>query len=94
MCPRGIYERKPHGRITKSELKKFILFTLRPDIKQQLDQVKRPHQLSVKLYEAETGTKISSQTAYNSLNKWILIGNELIEKKNKPETLVSESTSA
>ena len=82
MSPRGVYIRKKHGRITKAELKKFVLFTMRADIKSQLDQVKRPHQLSVKLYEKESGVKISSQTAYNALNKWILIDNELVELKN------------
>lgn len=82
MCPRGIYPRQKHQRITKDELKKFVRFCMRDDIKKQLDLVKRPHQLSVKLYEIESGVKISSQTAYNSMNKWILVGNELIEKND------------
>ena len=81
--PRGKYTRTPHARISKEELKKFIDFTFRDDIKEQLDKVKRPHQLAVNLYEAETGIKISPQTAYNQIGKWTKINGTLAELKTE-----------
>lgn len=79
---RGHYERKPHTRITKQELKKFIMFCMKPEIKAQLALVKRPHQLAPVLYEKESGIKISTQTAYNALGKWVIINGELIERND------------
>lgn len=81
--PSGQYPRTPHTRINKEELKKFIEFTFRDDIKEQLEKVKRPHQLAVTLYEAETGIKISPQTAYNQIGKWTKINGTLAELKTE-----------
>ena len=79
--PKGVYEHKPHARITKAQLMEFVKFTFRPDIADQLAEVRQPHLLAVRLYEQETGIKINPKTAYAQKGKWIEIGGEICRKK-------------
>ena len=81
-CPKGI-KHKTH--LTKSETKDFMMFCFRDDIAKQLEQVVRPHQLAVKLYEKETGKKISTTTAYNQNGRWQMINGELCEIKQRKD---------
>ena len=78
--PKGVYEHKPHVRITKEELMKFVRFCFRPDIADVLAEVKQPHLLAVRLYEKETGIKINPKTAYAQKGKWIEVGGEIFRK--------------
>lgn len=64
-------------RITKEKLMDFIRFCFREDIAELLTQVKKPHQLAVRLYENETGIRISPKTAYAQRGKWIMLSGEL-----------------
>ena len=52
---------------------------MRDDIATQLENVVRPHQLAVKLYENETGIKISESTAYKQRGRWRMVNGELCE---------------
>lgn len=70
------------SRLTKEELMEFITFTFRPDISVQLEKVKSPHILAVKLYKEETGKDINVKTAYNQRNKWIMINGKIEKIKN------------
>ena len=101
--PKGVYDHKPRNRITKAELKKFVLFTFREDIADRLAKERYPHQVAVKLYEQETGITISSQTAYKQKGKWeyhvyhdpvtgLKTREELLE--HKPGPFVKRSTKA
>ena len=65
--------------MTKAEVRAFAAFCLREDIANQLQQVVRPHQLAVKLYERETGIKVPESTAYRQRGRWMLINGELCE---------------
>ena len=78
--PKGVYEHKPHARITKKQLMDFIRFEHRPDIADQLAEVRQPHLLAVRLYERETGIKINPKTAYAQKNKWVMVAGELCRK--------------
>lgn len=93
--PKGVYDHKAHSRISKADLKEFIRFCFREDIANQLAEVSKPHLLSVKLYEDETGIKISSQTAYNQRDKWMMINNDLVEtterKARKASTRITKA---
>ena len=73
---RGI---KHASHLKKAEVKAFVLFCLREDIAQQLEQVVRPHQLAVVLYERETGIKFPQSTAYKQRGRWQMINGELCE---------------
>ena len=70
---------KHSTHLTKSAVRAFATFCLRDDIADQLDKVVRPHQLSVKLYENETGIKIPVSTAYKQYGRWMMINGELCE---------------
>ena len=67
--PKGHYQRKSFVRTTKETLNEFIKFCHQPEIIEKLKNVKRKHQLAVKLYENATGIKISAQTAYKNLDR-------------------------
>lgn len=73
MAPRGVYAHKGFVRITKEMLNDFIRFCHREDIHAILSLVKRPHQLAVKLYEKETGIKITLGTAYKNIDRIMYI---------------------
>ena len=101
--PKGVYDHKPRNRITKAELKKFVLFTFREDIAERLAKERYPHQVAVELYKHETGITISSQTAYKQRGKWdyhvyhdpvtgLKLREELLE--HKPGPFVKRSTKA
>ena len=79
--PRGVYDRTK-AKITKAEIKAFVMFCFRPDIAKQLEQVKLPHLLAVKLYKQETGKEINPKTAYQQRNKWIMVDGELFKQKS------------
>ena len=79
--PKGVYEHKPHARITKAQLMEFMTFVFRPDIADQLAQVKQPHLLAVRLYENETGIKINPKTGYAQKDKWAVVAGEVFRKK-------------
>lgn len=81
-CPKGI-KHKTH--LTKAEMKDFIMFCFRDDIADKLEQVVRPHQVAVKLYEKETGKKISTTTAYNQKGRWQMVNGELCEIKKRKD---------
>ena len=81
--PKGVYEHEPHERITKAQLMEFIRLVFRPDIAEQLEKVKQPHILSVRLYEKETGIKINPKTAYAQKGKWIEISGEIFRATEK-----------
>lgn len=78
--PKGVYERK--GKTGKADIIDFVKFCFREDIAKQLELVKSPHLLAVKLYKEETGKDINSSTAYNQRDKWIMI-NGNIYRANK-----------
>ena len=77
--PKGVYTRQPHNRISKSDLKDFVRFCFRTDIANRLEKHPHPHILAVELYENETHIKIAPQTAYNQRDKWMMVGNDLIQ---------------
>ena len=79
--PKGVYQHGPHERITKEELIKFIKFTFRKDIAEQLANAKYPHKLAVELYEEETGVTISAATAYRQRDKWAEINDKIVRIK-------------
>lgn len=81
-CPKGI---KHKSHLTKADTKDFMEFCFREDIAKQLEQVLRPHQLAVKLYEKECGKKISTTTAYHQQGRWQMINGELCEVKKRKE---------
>ena len=70
---------KHTAHMTKADVRAFAAFCLREDIANQLQQVVRPHQLAVKLYEKETGIKVPESTAYRQRGRWMLINGELCE---------------
>ena len=81
--PKGVYEHKPHERITKAQLMEYGRFVFRSDIAEQLAEVKQPHLLAVRLYERETGIKINPKTAYAQKGKWIEVAGEICRKAEK-----------
>lgn len=87
--PKGVYTRQPHARISKADLKDFVRFCFRADIAKQLEKHPHPHLLAVELYEQATNIKISTQTAYNQRDKWMMVGDELVQINQptpKPES--------
>ena len=70
---------KHESHLKKPDIKAFASFCLRDDIANQLQQVIRPHQLAVKLYEKETGIKVPTPTAYRQHGRWAMINGELCE---------------
>ena len=70
---------KHSSHLKKTDTRAFAAFCLREDIAQQLQQVVRPHQLAVKLYEKETGIKVRPVTAYRQHGRWAMINGELCE---------------
>ena len=70
---------KHSTHLSKTDVRAFAAFCLREDIAQQLQQVIRPHQLAVKLYETETGIKFPVSTAYRQHGRWAMINGELCE---------------
>ena len=70
---------KHASHLKKPDIRAFAAFCLREDIAQQLQQVVRPHQLAVKLYEKETGIKVLEATAYRQYGRWAMINGELCE---------------
>ena len=85
--PRGVYDRTK-AKTTKAEIKEFVMFCFRPDIAKQLESVKTPHLLAVKLYKQETGKEISPKTAYSQKNKWIMVNGEIYKQNqtSQPQT--------
>ena len=66
-------------RSISGNISDFVKFCFRDDIAKQLEKVQKPHILAVKLYENETGIKISTQTAYRQRDKWIMINGEIVK---------------
>ena len=73
--PKGVYEHST--KTTKADIMEFVKFCFREDIAKQLEKVKMPHLLAVRLDEEETGKIIKPQTAYNQRNKWIMINGNI-----------------
>ena len=70
---------KHASHLKKDDIKDFVKFCLRGDIANELENVIRPHQVAVKLYENETGIKIPQTTAYKQRGRWRIINGELCE---------------